>query len=445
MSPGLLATDAYQLNMVEAYLAEDMTGPAVFELFMRNLAPTRGFLLAAGLAEAVRFLETARVSAEDLDWLRGLGRYSERLLDYLAGFRFAGDVDAVPEGTVVFDQTPLLRITAPLPAAQLVETALLNLINFQTMVASKAARMRLAMPDRPLVDFGLRRAQGLPSGIFAARAAYLAGLDGTASVPAGRGYGIPLFGTMAHSFILAHKSEAAAFLAFARRCPDQTTFLLDTYDTRAAAETVVRIAPELAAEGIAIKGVRLDSGDLAAEAREVRRILDGGGLTDVKIMASGNLDEHKLAAIRADGAPIDGFGLGTALVTSKDEPALDSAYKLKAFGGVARRKRSEGKSYAPGPTDIHRRVGADGRLLRDRLVTAGEMPGQGAEALLVPVLRGGGRVAPLPDLEAIRERARAELARLPDAQRVLSDAPSFEPEPSATLAALGREVDARRS
>ena len=265
----LLVTDLYQLNMVETYLTEGVDAPAVFELFVRKLPPERGFLMAAGLEQAVAFLTGARVSEAELASLDAMGRFSPVLLDYLAGFRFEGDVDAPPEGTILFPDEPLIRITAPAPQAQLVETRLINLLHFQTLVASKAARMRLAAPEGLLVDFGLRRAHSGEAGVLAARAAYVAGFDGTASVPAGQAFGIPLYGTMAHSFIQTHASEEAAFLAFARARPNETIFLLDTYDTARATETLARIAPVLAAEGIAVRGVRIDSGDLAVETRRL--------------------------------------------------------------------------------------------------------------------------------------------------------------------------------
>ena len=273
-----LLTDLYQLNMVEAYLADGETGPAVFEFLVRRLPDRRGFLVAAGLEQALEFLETLRFPPDELGWLGTTKRFSQRLLDYLAALRFTGDVHAMPEGTVFFGNEPILRVVAPLPEAQLIETRLINLLHFETLIASKAARMVLAAEGKQLVDFGLRRAHGAEAGLLAARASYIAGFAGTATVEAERQFGIPTFGTMAHSFIEAHDDEATAFERFARARPENLTLLLDTYDSEAAARKVVALAPKLAAAGIAIRAVRLDSGDLAGLSRSVRRILDAGGL-----------------------------------------------------------------------------------------------------------------------------------------------------------------------
>ena len=281
MDPGSspLLTDLYQLNMIEAYLAFGETEPAVFELFVRRLPERRGFLLAAGLEQALDFLEGLRFTKEDIDWLKGTGRFSQSTLDYFADFRFTGDVHAMAEGTAFFANEPILRVTAPLPDAQLVEARLINILHFQTLVASKAARMVLAAPGKLLVDFGLRRAHGAEAGLMAARASYVAGFAGTATVLAGEMFGIPLFGTMAHSYIQEHDDEAVAFERFARARPKDVVFLLDTYDTEEAARKVVALAPRLKEEGIMPRGVRLDSGDLIGLSKSVRRILDEGACT----------------------------------------------------------------------------------------------------------------------------------------------------------------------
>lgn len=438
-----LLTDLYQLNMIEAYHEEGLTGTAVFEFFCRKLPARRRFLLAAGLAQAVDWLMQLRFGEAELAWLRASGRFSERLIGELARLRFTGDVDAVPEGTVVFADEPMLRVIAPLPEAQLVETRLINILQLQTVIASKAARMVLAAEGRTLIDFGLRRAHGAEAGVMAARAAYLAGFAGSATVLAQPLYGVPVFGTMAHSFIQAHASEEQAFLAFARARPQNLVLLIDTYDTLEGARTVVRLAPRLAAEGIAIAGVRLDSGDLATAARAVRAILDEGGLQAVKIFASGGLDEDRLATLIRGGAPIDGFGIGTALTTSEDAPALDCAYKLQEYAGIAKRKRSEGKATWPGRKQVFRRFGADGRLAGDVVTVEGDA--QPGEPLLEPVMRGGALIRPLPGLEAARARAAAELARLPAELRRLEAGDGAAP---VTIApALRRLADAcdRRS
>ena len=294
--PSALLTDLYQLNMMQAYLDHGETKTAVFEFFVRALPARRGFLLAAGLEQALDFLENLRFSAAEIEWLKSTGRFGENLLDYLREFRFSGDVHAMPEGTVFFANEPILRVTAPLPQAQFAESRLINILHFQTLIAAKAARVVLAAPDKVLVDFGLRRAHGAEAGLMAARASYIAGFAGTATVLAGRDFGIPIYGTMAHSFIEAFDDETAAFAAFARSRPDNLVLLLDTYDTEAAARKVVALAPRLKAAGIAIRGVRLDTGDLVALSRSVRGILDAGGLADVTIFASGGLDEDALAA-----------------------------------------------------------------------------------------------------------------------------------------------------
>jgi nicotinate phosphoribosyltransferase len=435
----LLLTDLYQLNMVEAYLAAGMEDEAVFEFFVRKLPPDRGFLVAAGLEQAVRYLLEAQCSPAELDWLRSCGRFTGRLIDFLSGFRFSGDVDAPPEGTVVFADEPLIRVTAPIAEAQLVETRLINFLHFQTLVSSKAARMVLAAPGKGLVDFGLRRAHSGEAGLLAARAAYLAGFDGTASVPAAQHFGIPILGTMAHSFIQAHDSEEKAFRDFANARPDQTVFLLDTYDTERAAKTVVALAPELAKDGISVRGIRLDSGDLAEHARKVRAILDAGDLAETRIVASGGIDETVLQQLTADGAPIDSYGIGTSLVTSEDHPALDCAYKLKAYAGRPRRKRSEGKAFWPGSTQVYRRYADNGRMDGDTIARADE-PMDG-KALLQPILRGGKLVAPLPSLDVAREHARTELDRLPEHLKRLASEPPYDVAVSDGLQILARRVD----
>src|SRR5580658_686744 len=272
-----LLTDLYQVNMIQAYLDHGDTETAVFELFVRTLPERRRFLLAAGLEQALDFLENLRFSAAEIAWLESTGRFGKNLLDYARDFRFTGDVHAMPEGTAFFASEPILRVTAPMPQAQFVETRLINILHFQTLVAAKAARCMLAAPHKVLVAFGLRRAHGAEAGLMAARASYLAGFAGTATVLAGEQFGIPLYGTMAHSFIESFNDEAAAFEAFARSRPDNLVLLLDTYDTEAAARKVVALAPRLKEAGIAVRGVRIDSGDLVAQARSVRAILDSGG------------------------------------------------------------------------------------------------------------------------------------------------------------------------
>jgi len=437
----LLLTDLYQLNMMQAYLDKGMTAPATFEFFVRKLPPRRSFLLAAGLQQAAEFLETMAFTEAELDWLHRSGRFGSDFLEYLAELRFTGEVHAPPEGTVVFADEPILRVTAPLPLAQLVETRLINLVHFETLIASKAARMVLAAPGKMLVDFGLRRAHGAEAGLLAARAAYIAGFGGTATMLAEQVFGVPIFGTMAHSFVQAHDDESAAFESFARSRPKSVILLIDTYDTEIGAEKVVQLAPRLALDGIAVQGVRLDSGDLAEHARKVRPILDAGGLEHVKIFASGGVDEDLLHEIAQSGAPIDGYGIGTALTTSPDVAALDCAYKLQEYAGIARRKRSEGKATWPGRKQVYRRYDGDGRLAGDVLTLEDDR--RDGVPLIEPVLRGGKRVAELPDLDAIRARASAELACVPPAWRGLFCEAPFPVEVAPALRKLAEVCDRR--
>ncbi|WP_321345087.1 nicotinate phosphoribosyltransferase [Breoghania sp.] len=434
----LLVTDLYQLNMLEAYRAAGMEGTAVFEFFARNMPDNRGFYMAAGLEQLVGFLQGARVDPAEIEWLRRTDDFSEQLARFLTEFRFTGHVDAVPEGTIVFADEPIVRITAPVAEAQLVETRLINFMQFQTLVATKAARMKLAAPGKGIVDFGLRRAHSGESGVLAARAAYLAGFDGTASVPAGRHFDIPLYGTMAHSFVQTFSDEVEAFRAFAVARPDQTVFLLDTYDTERAARRLVELAPTLHAQGIKLKGVRIDSGDLAQMAHKVRAILDEGGLGHLAIVTSGGLDEYGLEKLTAKGAPIDLYGVGTALVTSDDQPSLDCGYKLKAYDGSARRKLAEGKTYWPGATQVYRRLDADGLIAGDHITSADEnAPG---EPLLKPVLRNGELVEPLPSLMEIRAYAANQLERLPEGLKRLTGADSYPVTVSPKLQTLAEDL-----
>jgi nicotinate phosphoribosyltransferase len=436
-----LLTDLYQLNMIQAYLDHGETKTAVFEFFVRKLPPRRGFLVAAGLEQALDFLESLHFSAEDIDWLARTGRFGKELLGHLTDFRFTGDVHAMPEGTVFFSNEPILRVTAPLPQAQLAETRIINILHFQSLIASKAARMMLAAPGKLLVDFGLRRAHGAEAGLMAARASYIAGFAGTATMLAEKLYGIPTFGTMAHSFIQAHDDESTAFENFAQSRPHNLTILIDTYDTEAAAKKVVALAPRLKERGIIIRGVRLDSGDMIALSKSVRRILDAGGLADVTILASGGLDEDSIAEMLRAGAPIDGFGVGTSLTTSSDVPALDCAYKLQEYAGLARRKHSAGKATWPGRKQVWRQYGPDGRMAGD--IISVETDDQVGEPLIQPVMRSGRRIALPPTLAEIRERAARDLARLPEPLCRLEPGASYPVHVADALSRLAAEVDSR--
>ena len=435
-----LLTDLYQLSMLQAYLDEGMEQTAVFELFVRKLPRRRNFLIAAGLDQALEFLETLHFSEDEIAWVEQQGGFSKQLLDSLRRFRFTGDVHAVPEGTVFFPNEPVLRVTAPLPQAQLVESRLLNLVHFQTVIASKAVRSVLAAPGKQLVDFGMRRAHGAEAALLAARAAYLAGFSGTATAQAGMQFDIPVFGTMAHSFIQAHRNERNAFEAFARARCQNVVLLIDTYDTEAAARKVVEIAPQLALEGIPIKGVRLDSGDLAAHAFAVRAILDQGGLRDTTIFSSGNLDEDRVHALMRAGAPIDGFGIGTALDTSSDAPFLDAVYKLQEYAGGPRRKRSEGKATWPGCKQVFRNYDAEGSMAFDTVAL--DIEAQPGERLLNPVMLAGHRIA-ADQLAEARRRTAAQVALLPGELRLLEPASlAYRVDISSALRELTRALDA---
>ena len=436
-----LLTDLYQLNMIQAYLDHGETETAVFEFFVRKLPPRRGFLMAAGLQQVMDFLENLRFSPEEIDWLARTHRFDKGLLDRLASFRFTGDVHAMPEGRVFFANEPILRVTAPMAQAQLVETRLINILHFQTLIAAKAARLVLAAPGKLLVDFGLRRAHGAEAGLMAARASYIAGFAGTATMLAEEEFGIPIFGTMAHSFVEAYDTESAAFESFAHSRPQGLTLLIDTYDTEAAARKVVALAPCLAECGIKIRGVRLDSGDLIALSRSVRRILDDGGLADVTIFASGGLDEDYVSEIVQAGAPIDGFGVGTSLTTSSDVPALDCAYKLQEYAGLARRKRSTAKATWPGRKQVWRRYGLDGRIAGDVLSLESDL--HSGEPLIELVMKGGQRVKPTPTLAEIRTRAACDLKRLPEPLRDLVPGETSPVEVADALVRLAVEVDDR--
>jgi nicotinate phosphoribosyltransferase len=412
-SADALLTDLYQLTMAHAYFAEDMRETAVFELFVRRLPPTRRFLIAAGLQRALQFVRTLRFTAAQVAFLADRCSFSGPFLDYLGQFRFTGSVHAMPEGSPFFAEEPILRVTAPIIEAQLLESRLINIIHFQTLIASKAARCVLAAAGRRLIDFGMRRAHEGDAALFAARAAYLAGFDATATVAAGQRWGIPISGTVAHSYIEAHDDEETAFRCFTGSRPGRTTLLIDTYDTARAAEAVARLQSELRAQGSrrGIEQVRIDSGDLDAQARQVRRILDAHDCHDIRIALSGGLDERQIAALVRAGAPVDAFGVGTSLDVSADAPALDMAYKLQMYAGRPRRKRSPGKSTWPGAKQVLREYGADGIASGDRIVLEDERAG--GTPLLAEVMRGGRLAGEARSLEEIRSDCARQLRSLP--------------------------------
>ncbi|MDH3713442.1 MAG: nicotinate phosphoribosyltransferase [Gammaproteobacteria bacterium] len=441
MNNKVLLTDLYELTMLQAYAEHKLSATAVFEFFVRKLPQQRHFLLAAGLEQVVTYLEELSFTAADLEWLAGEGHLGQDFVDSLADFRFTGDVDAMREGTAFFADEPILRITAPIAEAQLVESRVVNILHLQSLIASKAARCVLAAPDRMLVDFGMRRAHGAEAALAAARASYLAGFSGTATVRAGQLYGIPLYGTMAHSFVQAHDSEVAAFRAFAESHPQNCVLLIDTYDTLQGAGKVVSIAQELARRGIQIKAVRLDSGDLAALSRDVRQLFDENGLSDIGIFASGSIDEYRLAELARQQAPIDGYGIGTHLDVSADAPYLDCVYKLQEYDGIARRKRSTGKATWPGRKQVFREYAPDGIMERDELALVDCVcPG---EPLLQPVMRNGRRVVEIPGIEQVRAHAAAELKLLPASLKGLEEVQPYSVSVHDALQHLAAEVDRR--
>jgi nicotinate phosphoribosyltransferase len=431
-----LFTDLYELTMAQAYDAERMEQPAVFELFFRKLPPSRNYIVAAGLADVLEYLESLHFSDDDLAYLRGQKLFSEGFLSRLARLRFTGDVYALPEGTPVFPHEPLIQVVAPMIEAQLVETFLLNQVHFQSVAATKAARVVSAAAGRPVVDFGSRRAHGTDAALKVARTSYLAGAIGTSNVLAGKIYGIPIFGTMAHSYIQAHDQELEAFEAFARKYGG-TTLLVDTYDTLQGVRNVIELARRLG-ETFTVRMVRLDSGDLSLLARQTRQLLDEAGLSQVRIFASSGLDEYAIARLVADGAPIDVFGVGTQMAVISDAPALDMAYKLVEYAGRGRTKFSRDKVLWPGRKQIYRQV-AGGILAGDELGLWDER--LDGEPLLVPVMQSGKRLpAGAATLADAREYCRRQQAALPPA--VLGIERAAELYPVRVSAGLQRKMDA---
>ncbi|MDY6948167.1 MAG: nicotinate phosphoribosyltransferase [Pseudomonadota bacterium] len=417
IAPCVLLTDWYQLSMLDAYYSLGMEQGAVFEFSVRRLPERRSFLLAAGLEQVLDYLQNLHFTSEELDWLASTQRLSPGTLERLASFRFTGRVFAMPEGTVFFASEPVLRVEAPLPEAQLVESRIVSLLHYQTLVASKAARCRLAAPEAELIDFGMRRAHGAEAALLASRASYIAGIDATATVESAYRYGIPLAGTMAHSFVQAHELEAQAFQNFARCHPQNIVLLIDTYDVLQGADRVVELSQRLRSEGIRVQGVRIDSGDLAQSARSVRATLDRGGCSDIRIFASGNLDEYAIDAMIAAKVPIDAFCLGTRLAVSEDAPSLDCAYKLQQYAGRPVRKLSQWKETWPGPRQVYRRYDASGYLSMDVLGCVDEaIDGQ---PLLREVMTNGHRTCCAPPLTEVRAYCAEQLAKLPPAYRTL--------------------------
>lgn len=435
-----LFTDLYELTMAQAYFDEGMTDDAVFSLFVRRLPPQRNFLLACGLDSVLEYLENLRFDEDDLAYLASLGKFSDRFLAHLRDFRFSGAVYAVPEGTPIFANEPILEIVAPLLEAQIIETFVMNQIHVQTVLSSKAQRIVMAAEGRPVIDFGPRRMHGIDAALKAARAFYIGGVAATSNVLAGKVYQVPVAGTMAHSYIQAHDDEREAFRKFARLYPE-TVLLVDTYDTLEGVRRVIELADTLG-EQFKIRAVRLDSGDLLALSREVRGLLDQAGLGKVEIFASGGLDEDKVAQLVASSAPINGFGVGTSMGVSKDAPDLDIAYKLCEYAGTGRLKLSTGKPILPGRKQVFRESN-NGIDTCDTVARADEQ--LSGRPLLEAVMRNGERLAAgRVDIESARAHASRQAARLPNHVRAIKPAePPYLVKVSPELSRYQKQIEDR--
>lgn len=408
-----LFTDLYELTMAQSYLEHHKTGNAVFSLFARRLPQERNFLVSCGLKTLVEYLADFHFATADLDYLRSLHKFSEAFLDYLAGYHFRGNLYAIPEGRVVFQNEPIIQAEGTLPEVQLLETLVINIIHFQTLIAAKAARCFLASQGKMLVDFGLRRAHMPMAGIAAARAAYVTGFDGTSDVEAGRLFGIPIYGTMAHSYIMAFDTEEEAFRAFYQSFPQSALLLIDTYDTLNGA----RLTAKLGREGARITGVRIDSGDIPAQARCVRQILDEAGMRETKIFISSGVDEYSIDEWRQTDVPIDALGVGTHFITSADQPYLDMAYKLTEYDGKPKFKTSPGKVTFPYKRQVFRFYGQDHLMEHDETLPMGQECTE--EPLVKLVMANGELLEALPDIKAIRQTFLNDVARLPAAMQGL--------------------------
>ncbi len=409
-----LSIDLYELTMGASYYALGMNGKATFSLFVRSLPPNRSFLVVAGVEDALRRLEDLSFDDEALEYISTLPQVRPDFIEYLRTFRFEGDVWAVPEGSIVFPNEPVLEITAPIIHGQIAEPVVMNALHYPTLVASKAARCVLAARGKPLFDFGLRRAPEIDGALAAARACYLAGFSGTSNVLAGKVYGIPVVGTMAHSFVESFPNERQAFEGFMSTFPHRVTLLIDTYDVTTGAQHAVEVGRKYAALGKHISAVRIDSGDLEALSRKVREILDSAGLRDIRIMASGGLDEYEIDRLLRSDAPIDSFGVGTRVVTAEDAPVLDMSYKLVQFDGSPKLKLSEGKRTIVGAKQLWRRLDPSGRYVEDMIAGRDEPPPDGDWLpLLRPVMRAG-KIIESFDLERARREHAREIERLPE-------------------------------
>ena len=415
-----LFADLYELTMAQAYWQHGHNAPATFSLAFRNLPPDRGYAVFAGLEDALDHLEALRFTDTDVAYLRSLGLFDAAFLDWLPSLRFTGEVRAMGEGELVFAEEPVIEVTAPVIEAQLVETAVMNAIGLQTMLATKAARVRYAAQGRTVVEFAARRTHGEEAADRLARASYLVGFGGTSNVRAAARYDIPPVGTMAHSFISSFPMEAEAFDAYADSFPDTSTLLVDTYDTLEGVRRAAETGNRLRDTGHALHSIRLDSGDLLALSFASRKVLDDAGLTDVQVFASGGLDEFDIEALLEAGAPIDGFGVGTKLGVSADAPWMDWAYKLAEYDGAPVLKLSEGKTSLAGRKQVYRQSDSNGIYTDDTLALEDEQfPEEDGAPLLTHVMRGGQRTSPTPTLTELRERFAANFARVPKRYKTL--------------------------
>jgi nicotinate phosphoribosyltransferase len=437
-----LLTDLYELTMAASYFENHMAAPATFSLFIRSFPPGRGYFVAAGLEDVLQCLEGFHFSDTDIAYLDGTGLFSDDFLHYLAKIRFTGSVQALAEGEVFFIDEPILEITAPIIEAQILETLVINIVNLQTMVATKAARCVYGAQGRNLVDFSLRRTQGGEAGMKVARSSYLAGFAGTSNVLAGKTYQIPISGTMAHSYVTAFGDELAAFRAFVRSFPQNAVLLIDTYDTVAGARKAALVGREMAEQGGRMLGVRLDSGDMAQLSQQVRDILDRAGLKDTQIFASGNFDEYKITKTLREGARIDAYGVGTQMGVSSDAPYLDMVYKLVQYDGRPMMKLSAGKTTLPGPKQVFRYTDSQGRFLKDVIGLREERVGH-TEPLLEKVMKDGKCLQPHPTLERMRENFQERFSRLDGAHKRLDDPVRYPVTISERLQALQREEEKR--
>ena len=434
-----LLTDLYELTMAQSYFAEGMDGDATFSLYVREYPPDRGYLMAAGIDDALDCLAALSFDPASVDYLRDTGIFTDDFLEYLGDFRFTGCVRAMPEGSLFFADEPVLEVSGPIIAAQLAETIVINQIQYQSLLATKSARCVQAAQGRPIADFAARRTHGGEAALRMARVSYIAGFGATSNVLAARRYGIPPTGTMAHSYITSFDDEADAFRAYSRMFPDRSILLLDTYDTINAAHTAVNVAREMEAQGNRLTGVRLDSGDFDALSRQVRRILDDAGLDYVRIVASGGLDEYALERLIQGGAPIDMFGVGTRVGVSADAPSCDMVYKMVGYNGRPVMKLSVGKASLPGAKQVFRFYDGDGMMSGDVIGLDHEVVPNGTPLLALAMAHGQRTVAPEP-VGQTRQRVVERLAALPEEYKRLRGPVRYPVSVSAGLGVMERKL-----